>query len=380
MKIIQNQEKEPLVDVKFNIFKFNNRKKPTDKREIAIVSCLSEFGCEIIGCLFCLPRIFQERPGDYKIAVGWYGREYLYRHLVDEFWEIKEEYQWLRDYCRAFHHVSRNLKKLESALLQFGRVVPAENVGKVAVGNKCNSCSHFWGAIENVEDCPKCKGTDVVKSLFSDVENYRKTMTPMPPPSSAKMEEAEQYVKPNSVGIFARGRKTYGRNLQPEFYVKLINQLESMGYNPVWLGEKQCTQACPSPHIMDFSRSEKARDLELTCAILSKCEFTIQFWTASTRLAALMGIPYIIFESPMQIWGNGQEGFRLNLLKDLSPKKMVICHYNSVYEDHDTALKYVDQSIKELKEGNFKDIIGMVEDKRYMEYIRLTNKKRIGDD
>jgi phage FluMu protein Com len=380
MKIIQKSEKEPIIDIGFNVFKFNDRPKPESRREVAIVSCLSEFGCEIIGCLYCLPRIFQERPGDYKIVVGWYGRDYLYRHLCDEFWEIKEEHQWLRDYCRAFHHESKNLKKLEEALLKFGKIVPADYVGKIAVGNRCTDCNHFWGDIEYVKECPKCKGTNLIRSLFGDVEHYHKQYTPIPKPSPEKMAEAEKLLKPNAVAIFGRGRKTYGRNLQPEFYVKLIEQLESLGCNPVWLGEKQSTQACPVDHITDFSRSEKARDLELTCAIVSKCKFTIQFWTASTRLAALMGVPYIIFESPDQIWGGGQEGYRLNLLKDLTSKKMVICHYTNVLNDHKTALEYSERAIKELEEGNFEDIIGMVESKAYTNFIRESNRKRIGDD
>jgi hypothetical protein len=111
-----------------------------------------------------------------------------------------------------------------------------------------------------------------------------------------------------------------------------------------------------------------------------KSKSTSQFWTASTRLAALMGVPYIIFESPDQIWGGGQEGYRLNLLKDLTSKKMVICHYTNVLNDHKTALEYSERAIKELEEGNFEDIIGMVESKAYTNFIRESNRKRIGDD
>ena len=56
-----------------------------------------------------------------------------------------------------------------------------------------------------------------------------------------------------------------------------------------------------------------ARDLEQTLAIVCGCEFPVQFWTASTRLAGVMGVPYLLFESPDQIWGQGQEGYRRNL-------------------------------------------------------------------
>jgi hypothetical protein len=43
---------------------------------------------------------------------------------------------------------------------------------------------------------------------------------------------------------------------------------------------------------MDFSRLPEARDLELTLAIISQLQFTVQFWTASTRLAAMVGTPF----------------------------------------------------------------------------------------
>ena len=378
MKLIRSKAREKIVDIKFNVFKFNDREKPDDKRKISIISCLSEFGCESIGCLFCIPRIAQERAGDYKIAVGWYGREYFYRHLVDEFWEIKEEFQWLRDYCKAFHHDSKNLKKLEEVLQAQGKVIPSQYLGKVAVGNKCKRCNNFWADLKYVEDCPSCHSTNVTRSLFGDVKYYRNKYTPIPKPTKEKQEEADKYVKPRSVGIFARGRKTYGRNLQPEFYVKLIELLESRGYNPVWLGEKQSTLPCPVDHVTDFSRLPESRDLELTCAIIAKLEFTIQFWTASTRLSALMGTPYLLFESPMQIWGEGQEGYRLNLLKGLAPMKMAICHYLRVLNDHEGALTLIERCIKEMEKGNYEDIIGMVENKSHIEYLRQMNKKRIG--
>jgi len=86
---------EELVDkFEFNVFKFNNRPKPTNSRKVMIISCFSEFGCETIGCMYCLPRLMKRYPGFYYIAMGWYGRSYLYKHLVDEFWELKEEHMW----------------------------------------------------------------------------------------------------------------------------------------------------------------------------------------------------------------------------------------------------------------------------------------------
>lgn len=376
MRLVSVKEsKEPLVDIKFNIFKFNNREKPKDKRRITIISCLSEFGCETIGCLYCLPRLLQERPGDYKIVVGWYGREYLYRHLVDEFWEIQEEFQFLRDYCKAFHHESKNLTELEKVLQNYGNVVTSSEVGRIAVGNKCLKCGEFWGDTSYVEKCPKCSEKDIVRSLFGDVKKYRKQALLIPKPSAEKLIEADKYLKPNPIGIFARGRTTYGRNLQPEFYVKLIELVESLGFNPIWLGEKQSTLECPVSHVFDFSRAKEVRDLELTCAIISKLKFTVQYWTASTRLAALMGTPHLLFESPMQIWGEGQEGYRLALLKDLAPSKMVMCHFLNAYNDHELTLKFTKQAIEEMKVGNYADIIGMV-DKGLTQGMKYSAKSR----
>jgi hypothetical protein len=381
MKLLKKTEKaEQLVDIEFTVYKFNNRHKPKDKRKIMIVSCLSEFGCETLGCLFCIPRISQDRPGMYKIAVGWYGREYFYRHLVDEFWEIKEDYQWLRDYCRAFHHKSKNLKKLELKLKDYGQAIPSEFLGKIVVGNRCKTCNNFWGDINYVEECPKCKHKDIIRSLFGDLKSYRDSYTPIPTPSDEKLKMARGYLKPNAVGIFARGRKTYGRNLQPEFYVELIEILEAMGYNPIWLGEKQTTLPCPVDHIVDFSRLPECKDLELTCAIVKNLEFTIQFWTASSRLSAMMGTPYLIVESPMQIWGDGQEGYRLSLMKNMAPKKIAICHFLNVLNDHNKALEVIRQCVGEMEQKNYKTVIGMVENRTLTEQMRMQNKKRIDDD
>jgi predicted Zn-ribbon and HTH transcriptional regulator len=371
---------EPLTDITFNVHKFNDRPKPENKKRILIVGCLSEFGCETIGCMFCLPRILQERPGDYKIAVGWYGREYFYRHLVDEFWEIKEEHQWLREYCRAFHNESKNLTKLENSLQNFGRFVRSQDVGRVCVGNRCKACNYFWGDTNYVEKCPECENADLIRSLFGDIKSYRDELLPIPKPASEKMELADKYIKPNSVGIFARGRKCYGRNLQPDFYIKLIELLEALGYSPIWLGEKQSTQPCQVDRILDFSRLPEARDLELTTAIVSKLKFTIQFWTASTRIAAIANTPHLLFESPGQIWGNGQEGQRLSLLKNLAPCKLVICHYLNVFNDNLNAIRLAEKAIYQMNKNDYKDIVGMVEDKAASNSFRKGNKKRIGDD
>lgn len=352
----------------FNVYKLNHRPKPKKRNRIKIVSCFSEFGCETIGCLYCIPRLLRRFPGAYVIAMGWYGREYLYRHLVDEYWELKEEYMWLRDYARAFHSVSDNLRRLEEAATVYGDVVPAVALGKYAVANYCRTCGAFWNEWrKRVDECPNCSSTVLVRSVFTDIKEYKPTACKMPRPRKEYLDWAKSILKPNTVGVFARGRKTYGRNLEPDFYVKLIQILEDMGHNVIWLGEKQSTQPCPVDHVLDFSRMPESQELERTLAIICNLDFTIQFWTASSRLSSMMGVPFILFESPEQIYISysglcgAQEGKRLELAT-FGPKKIVLAHYHNVYEDNDTALSLVKRAAEELKEGNEEDIIGMVED------------------
>jgi hypothetical protein len=127
---------------------------------------------------------------------------------------------------------------------------------------------------------------------------------------------------------------------------------------------------CPVEHVMDFSRMPESRNLEKTLAIISNLDFTVQFWTASTRLSAIMGTPFLLFESPEQIYVSysghmgAQEGKRLELCS-FGPKKIVLSHYNSVHEDNQAGLDIVKRSIEEMKAGNWDDILGMVEDKQF---------------
>lgn len=369
-------EVEKIENISFEIHKFTKRKKPKDIKRVLIISCLSEFGCETLGSLYCVPRILREYAGVYSIVMGWYGRKHLYSHLVDEFWEIKEEHQWLREYCRAFHHDSKNLKKLEQEVQIYGTVMPSSYVGRYAIANRCRDCKNTWIG-GNPNQCSRCYRTNITQSLFNDVKESRKEMIPLPKPSREKLEEADALIKEKTVAIFARGRKCYGRNLQPEFYIKLISLLEEKGYNIIWLGEKATTQPCPVEHVLDLSRSDKARDLELTLAIISRCVFTIQFWTASTRLAGMMGVPYILFESPDQIWGKGQEGYRRNLC-DCGSSKLAICHFRNVYEDNDAGLKIAKQCIEEVEHGNYEDVFGLLETEWVAQKMKHENQKRIG--
>lgn len=378
-----SEAEEPLEDVRFNIFRFSSGPRPNDPRRVLVICCFSEFGCETVGAMYCVPRIIREHPGKYIIVVGWYGRDYLYRHLADEFWEIKPEHMWLRERSRAFHHESLNLSRVEKSLEDFGIVVPSEYLGRLSISARCNSCGFFWNTVYadgryERKDCLRCSGKNVVWPIMGDVGYWKPRAVRIPSPSPSKIEFAKGMLGDNPVGVFARARKCYGRNLQPEFYSGLIGLLERMGYNPVWLGEKESTLPCPESRIIDFSRMPESRDLELTLAMVSGCRFTVQFWTASSRLAGMMGVPYLLFESPDQIWGKGQEGLRRNLC-DFGPRKLSVNHYLSVRADNSAGLKIVDECIREMESGNYDDHIGMVEDKDSVIRMREENKSRVGD-
>lgn len=369
-----NEEK--LINVNFNIFKNNKRIKPADPKNIVIICAFSEFGCEMVGAMYCIPEIIRS-SGKYVIVVGWYGREYLYRHLADEFWELKEEYMWMRDYAKAFHNDSKNIKTIENNLNKYGIVLTSGYLGRTAIGVNCLDCKAFWGSKWHVDECVKCKGKNVKQSLFGDVAGNKPNAVKIPAPSAEKLEYVKKYLGPNPVGIFARNRKCYGRNLQVEFYVELIKRLENKGYTPIWLGEKQSTFPCPVKHIYDFSRTDEARDLELTLAIVKQLKFTVQFWTASTRLAAIMGVPYILFESPDQIWGIGQEGYRLNLCT-MGPKKVAIAHYLNVFNDNNAGLDLFERCVIELEEENYDYVFGCLEDEGVARSMQEEHDRRIG--
>jgi len=149
-----------------------------------------------------------------------------------------------------------------------------------------------------------------------------------------------------------------------------------MGYNPVWVGEKATTLACPCPRITDLRGNAEVRDFEQTLAYVTEMKFTIQFWTASTRLAGLVGTPFILFESPDQIWGGGQEGYRLHLTSK-GPKKLVLAHFRHVLENSTKALKIVESSVRDIQEGDYSTVFGMVEDKASVRSMMINSKHNI---
>lgn len=370
-----NQE-ESIKKFPFKIYKFNNRPKPINKKDILFICCFSEFGCETVGIMYCIPRILQEVPSKYKIVVGWHGREYFYRHLVDEFWEIQPEFMHLREYCGAFHHDSKNLKKIEKKLSELGDVIPSDRLGTLAVTSKCLDCQNVWQTSSRVLNCCSCGSKNISPSLLGNTNYWKPKAVRLPKPTQDRIDLVKNYLGKNPVAIFARGRKRYGRNLQPEFYVRLINLLKEKNYDPIWLGEKSTTQPCPDPSIVDFSRMEESKFLDLTLSIVSQCKFTIQFWTASTRLAGMMGVPYLLFESPDQIYGNGQEGYRRDLC-DFGMRKLSINHFLNIYYNNDMGIEIVKKCIEQMEDKNFEDLIGSVESDKIV--LDMQSKRKMGE-
>jgi hypothetical protein len=363
-----SKSEEIIKGVKVHVHKFNNRPRP-DKSRIVIIPTFFEFGCESLIPLYCIPQLMQGKyRGHYSIVIGWFGREYLYRHLVDEYWELDESYQHLREYARAFHHKSKNLRKLEKKVAEIGTVIPTSEISNIAVYPRILKCSIKRNVVcegrvsqfKDYQQCQKCGAIYPAIGLFDDCVASRKKACWVPSPDIEKVELAAKELPSNPVGVTARGRQCYGRNLTSEFYERLIWLLEDMGYNPVWLGEKATTLPCPCGRIFDFSRHPNSRDLEQTLSYVANMKFTVQFWTASTRLAGLVGTPYILFESPDQIWGNGQEGYRLHLTSR-GPKKLVVAHFRSVMENANKALRVVESSVRDIQKKDYSTVMGLVE-------------------
>lgn len=379
------EQEEILEDLKFTIHKFTPRERPQDPANVIIFPHFAEFGSELIESMYCLPMLMNNRyKGKYSIVMGWHGRSYLYKHLVDEFWELKEEHQWLRDYSRAFHHSSKNLRIAEKEAAKQGKMLNVNDYGVMAIYGKVDVCKKCQSKEIKAEAghqiCTKCNSVFPPVGFYNYINEVKKRAVWPPLPSKEKLEYIYgKYLKdrPNPVGVIARGRRCYGRNLQPEFYKDLIGLLEKKGYSPIWIGEKATIQPCPVDHIPDFSESDDAHDLENTLALTFQLKFTVQFWTASTRLAGVMGVPYLLFESPDQIYGDGQEGYRLGLCSR-GPKKIVLSHFVDSYNDNAATLEIVDKAINEMKAGNFNEMIGLVGNKDIVKSLRDRNYVRVG--
>jgi hypothetical protein len=62
----------------------------------------------------------------------------------------------------------------------------------------------------------------------------------------------------------------------------------------------------------------------------------------------------------------------------MAPMKIVISHFLNTKEDHPGAMKLIDRAIKEMEAGNYKDIIGLVDNRTYTESLRTINRRKMG--
>ena len=363
--------KEFIKEKKYNKLEFYRHSYSDYKKSKTLfIICLVEFGCEWLIPHYLLPKIVQKNKDKNIVVVGWYGREFLYKHLVDEFWELDQAFMELRETSRALHHCSRTIKKLEIYLKNFGDVIPSSVLGAILVQAKCLDCGKVFGSRDPQQTCPACFKNNILKSFFADPEKSKKQFVDLPKPSIKSLQWAEKIRIKNMVGIFARCRKAYGRNLSQNFYLNLIEDLKTKGFNPIWLGEKNSVYPCPTNDILDLTNVTEARNLENIIALLKNCQFTIQFWTASTRLSLAANCPFILIESPDQLFGAGQEGIRLNLLNVKKTKsKIILCNYKKVCENINHFNSIINEGICELLANNTKLKVGLVDDEDYVKSI-----------
>src|SRR4051812_49434545 len=119
-----SKKEKIITDFNYKVIQMTPRVRPERKADVLIVPMFSEFGCETLGALYCLPELLRNRwAGKYIIVLSWAGRDYLYKGLADEVWELSDEHQWLKQYCLAFHHVSRNLKRFEHEAAKQGTLI-----------------------------------------------------------------------------------------------------------------------------------------------------------------------------------------------------------------------------------------------------------------
>lgn len=358
MRLILNKKDKPIENFVFKKHIFKN----LNKNKTLIITNFSEFGVETLACNYSIPilcRIYE----DYKIiVVGWSGREYLYRHLADEFWELDEKFYYLKDHSNAFLNKSKDIVKLEEELSKYGKLITSGYLGNFFVAKVCKNCLNYW--VEDNIQCSKCKSKNISLPILETLDKTISKEIPIPKFKGIK-------VPTNSVAIFARNRKTYGRNLPKEFYLKLNEMLKLKGYNPIYLGENSTSlnmEGC-----LDFSNKKEVKNLEFTLEILSKVKFSIQFWTASTRLAAITKTPYILVESPNQVAYYTQELKRIALTSDFDKKKIIICHYIDFLRDQESGLSLISNAIKEINSNNWDHMMGMVKNKEILHSIIKSN-------
>ena len=339
----------------------------TEQKEVIFLSTLVEFGCESLLPHYYLPYFANKNKDYHTIAVGWPGRSILYEHQVNEFWSLDPKYGHLRAYTKAFTGMSKNIAAIETALSKFGHVVKSKNLNKFFCEGVCKACRASFINVKKIQNCEKCGSADIINSILADTDYHKLRYKHLYFDFGRYIPLLKQATKEKNIAIFARNRATYGRNLPIEFYKRFCKKLSKKGYHILWLGEKVSTLPCFDKSFFDFQKSEYADDVHACFALVSQCKATFQAWTASTRFAQALNIPYCLVESFDQIFGNGQEGKRINLLtRDMTRKKIIISNFNTAIKD----IKYFadlcyDNFIEFIEEKNYTDIVGAVESKEY---------------
>lgn len=353
---ISKKEKSNIRNIVFKIYKYN---EVNDSFPKLFYSCFCEFGCEALLPTYLIPRINKNFPDHKKIALGWHGREFFYRHLVDEFWEIDQTYMQLREKSKAFLHNSKELSAMETILSKRCAVVDGKKFGNLCVTSTCLNCNNEFQVATGNISCMNCGSTNIKKSLFQGATEYKLFVKNLPKPRSRYHEILENIMPNNCVALFARNRKTYGRNFSEEHYKKIIDILNDIGYNVVLLGEPVSSLNFYHPNVVNLLNHKLAGDLEFAFAVIERCMFSVQLYTASTRISSLMEIPYILVESPDQLYGRGQEGIRLSLTtKDVKNKKLILSNYINTLENFDKFLLVFETALKNfIYDKNYHDVV-----------------------
>jgi hypothetical protein len=352
------------------VFRPNNKKK-----ENVFLSTLVEFGCESLLPHFYLPYYASKNKDFHKIVIGWPGRSLFYEHYADEFWSIDPKYSYLRAYTKAFSGMSKNIKAIEASLKLFGHVVPSANLNKYFCEGVCKNCKKSFINVKKIVECEHCGSTEVINSILADTDYHKLRYRSLYVNFGKYSDLLKDVCKSKNIAVFARNRVTYGRNLPADFYRNFCSKLENKGYNIFWLGEKVSALPCPSKSYFDFTKSEFADDIHACLALVSQCKGTFQAWTASTRFAQAVNIPYVLVESFDQIFGFGQEGKRIKLLTpDMKTKKIIFSNYKTVIKD----LNYFadlcfEHFIDFIENKNYIDVVGAMESKEYYENLLKEN-------
>jgi hypothetical protein len=349
------KNKSLLKSISFKIHKYNDKNDSFPK---LFFSCFCEFGCESLLPTYLIPRINKNFPDHKKIVLGWQGREYFYKHLVDEFWEIDPKCMNLREKCKAFMHNSKELSSLEDVLSKKSVVVDGKKLGNLCVSAACYACQSEFAVGKTESSCMNCGSTNIKKSLFQGVKEYKNYIKFLPRPSSSLSSMVENLIPSNSVALFARNRKAYGRNFTAEHYRKIIDVINDIGYNVVLLGEPVSSLNFKHPNVVNLLNHRLAGNLEFAFAVVERCVFSLQLYTASTRISSLLDVPYILVESPDQIYGRGQEGIRLSLTtRNDKKKKLILSNYINTLENFDKFLNTFELAVRSFMFENNNDDI-----------------------